>query len=541
MMLFESFCLEVLPSWVSLSVCVLLSLLSFQGLSIICDEWLVPALEVICVSLSIPEDIAGVTFMAFGSAAPEIVINSVSTIKTVVRGGDDGGEGLQSQSEDEAREQNMGVGAILGSGIIAFTIIPGICALVAPEGMVLKRRPLIRDVVAYTTCLSLLIYHVNSRGSLGVYESGPLLVVYACFLLIVIFSPAINKKCCRSRRRGGPDKKKSFVLVRLETLALQRQLAAERRRLIEDDKKKRILEYDDEEAGKKPRRDYIDDIYHYGTLDSDEEDGGSQEEASEEDTLFVGKKRREDETCWGGIIKDAWEGFDEEDDDNLEDFFEEDAGIPMQEGTKLGCYCTLTNVLKVSGFILRLPMLAIPRSTVKTGSGLFRGVTTFAMSFVVVSYFSFILTTVISHLAENTPLSAPFYGTAVVSIGAEIPDLIQCSTVARRGYGSMAISNVLGSQVINICLGLGAPWFFSALYGKDVKFKNKEAKRDLNVASAVLATAVGIFALCTIGQALLRGEKPRVGKYAGVLLTASYVLGMGGFIVWYLGFNLRSQ
>ena len=108
MMLFESFCLEVLPSWVSLSVCVLLSLLSFQGLSIICDEWLVPALEVICVSLSIPEDIAGVTFMAFGSAAPEIVINSVSTIKTVVRGGDDGGEGLQSQSEDEAREQVRG-------------------------------------------------------------------------------------------------------------------------------------------------------------------------------------------------------------------------------------------------------------------------------------------------------------------------------------------------------------------------------------------------------------------------------------------------
>ena len=157
-----SFCLEVLPSAISLPLCLVLSLLSFQGLSIICDEWLVPALEVICVSLSIPEDIAGVTFMAFGSAAPEIVINSVSTIKTVMRGDGNGGEGIGS--EDDAREQNMGVGAIFGSGIIAFTVIPGICALVAPGGLVLKRRPLLRDVVAYGTCLSLLIYHLNSKG-----------------------------------------------------------------------------------------------------------------------------------------------------------------------------------------------------------------------------------------------------------------------------------------------------------------------------------------------------------------------------------------
>jgi len=113
---FESFCLSTLPTSVSLPLCLVLSLLSFQGLSIICDEWLVPALEVVCVSLSIPEDVAGVTFMAFGSAAPEIVINSVSTIKTVMNAARHGG--VMGADEAEAREQNMGVGAILGSGII---------------------------------------------------------------------------------------------------------------------------------------------------------------------------------------------------------------------------------------------------------------------------------------------------------------------------------------------------------------------------------------------------------------------------------------
>ena len=49
-----------------------------------------------------------------------------------------------------------------------------------------------------------------------------------------------------------------------------------------------------------------------------------------------------------------------------------------------------------------------------------------------------------------------FFGLAVVAIGAEIPDTIQSVTVAKKGYGSMAVSNGLGSQICNICVGLGA-------------------------------------------------------------------------------------
>jgi Ca2+/Na+ antiporter len=48
-----------------------------------------------------------------------------------------------------------------------------------------------------------------------------------------------------------------------------------------------------------------------------------------------------------------------------------------------------------------------------------------------------------------------FFGLAVVAIGAEIPDCIQSVTVAKKGYGSMAVSNGLGSQICNICVGLG--------------------------------------------------------------------------------------
>ena len=36
-----------------------------------------------------------------------------------------------------------------------------------------------------------------------------------------------------------------------------------------------------------------------------------------------------------------------------------------------------------------------------------------------------------------------------VAIGAEIPDTIQSVTVAKKGYGSMAVSNGLGSLICN--------------------------------------------------------------------------------------------
>ena len=44
-------------------------------------------------------------------------------------------------------------------------------------------------------------------------------------------------------------------------------------------------------------------------------------------------------------------------------------------------------------------------------------------------------------------------------------------TVARRGYGSMAVSNSCGSQIINILIGLGLPWLITNMAGKQITVK----------------------------------------------------------------------
>ncbi len=44
----------------------------FGAITIICDDYFVPALDVICERCNLQSDVAGATFMALGSSAPEL-------------------------------------------------------------------------------------------------------------------------------------------------------------------------------------------------------------------------------------------------------------------------------------------------------------------------------------------------------------------------------------------------------------------------------------------------------------------------------------
>ena len=62
------------------------------GLAVVCDDFFVPALEVISEKLHLSEDVAGATFMAAGSSAPELFTSLMGV----------------------AQETDVGVGTIVG-------------------------------------------------------------------------------------------------------------------------------------------------------------------------------------------------------------------------------------------------------------------------------------------------------------------------------------------------------------------------------------------------------------------------------------------
>merc|ERR1712054_23738 len=49
-------------------------------------------------------------------------------------------------------------------------------------------------------------------------------------------------------------------------------------------------------------------------------------------------------------------------------------------------------------------------------------------------------------------------GVTVLAAGTSVPDGMASLLVAKDGQGDMAVSNAIGSNVFDICLGLGVPW-----------------------------------------------------------------------------------
>ncbi len=54
-------------------------------------------------------------------------------------------------------------------------------------------------------------------------------------------------------------------------------------------------------------------------------------------------------------------------------------------------------------------------------------------------------------------------GLTFIALGASIPDCYSSLIVAKQGHGNMAISNAIGSNVFDILICLGVPWFICSI------------------------------------------------------------------------------
>lgn len=93
----------------------------------------------------------------------------------------------------------------------------------------------------------------------------------------------------------------------------------------------------------------------------------------------------------------------------------------------------------------------------------------FICSFLWIAGFSFVISTVVEDWVRRTGISETFFGLTLVALGAEIPDTIQSVSVASRGYGSMAVANCIGSQVVNLCIGLGLSWLLGIVTSTNLR------------------------------------------------------------------------
>lgn len=114
----------------------------FWALAVVCEEFFVPSLNILCEELNIPDDVAGATFMAAGASSPEMFTSFIALF---------------------VNHSAIGVGTVVGSEIFNHMIICAGSVLYSETGILqLEKYLFTRDVMAYILSLITLIWALKS-------------------------------------------------------------------------------------------------------------------------------------------------------------------------------------------------------------------------------------------------------------------------------------------------------------------------------------------------------------------------------------------
>jgi len=135
----------------------------FYLLAVVCEDFFVESLDLISRKLRLPSDVAGATFMAVGSSAPELF----TALFAVFRPG---------------AHADIGAGTIVGSAIFNILVIIGASA--AFRQAKLTWQPVIRDLIFYSLSI-ILILAVFWDGKVVLTEAVIFLFAYALYIVLV--------------------------------------------------------------------------------------------------------------------------------------------------------------------------------------------------------------------------------------------------------------------------------------------------------------------------------------------------------------------
>jgi cation:H+ antiporter len=117
-----------------------------------------------------------------------------------------------------------------------------------------------------------------------------------------------------------------------------------------------------------------------------------------------------------------------------------------------------------------------------------------------------------SRMAKALGMSERLIGLTVVAIGTSIPELATSAVAAWRGHTDMAVGNVVGSNIFNILLCLGASGIFGTI-------SSVPAASNPDLLALSLITLLAVL--------LLRTERT-LWRWEGSLLLGGY----GAYLIW---------
>ncbi|GAA6097701.1 sodium/potassium/calcium exchanger 3 [Tachysurus ichikawai] len=443
---------------------ILCAVYMFYALAIVCDVYFVPSLEKICENLHLSEDVAGATFMAAGSSAPELFTSLIGVFIT---------------------KGDVGVGTIVGSAVFNILVIIGVCGIFAGQTICLTWWPLFRDSVFYIISILALILVIYDEKVLW-WEALVLISMYGFYILIMKFNGQIwgwvelkcgipGQPCLVSslQQDVAPEEASvhcdtSMILMKKDQCATSISwsppfspyirlnitgcmVIAERQRLIMS-------------------RSSGESCSGTGEIPGQESPGmeGAPWGLENGDNMDSETQPLEEARTWGkgGTMEMVEDMGDAQPKDTEDEEAEE-----VQPFNPLivpgGCFERVKWFL--SWPLSCLLYYTVPNCLLPLWERWF--MVTFVVSTLWIAVFSYLMVWMVTIISFTLDIPDVIMGITFLAAGTSVPDCMASLIVARQGMGDMAVSNSIGSNIFDILLGLGFPWALRTLvvdYGSTV-------------------------------------------------------------------------
>ncbi|XP_023164023.2 sodium/potassium/calcium exchanger Nckx30C isoform X6 [Drosophila hydei] len=437
----------------------------FVALAIVCDEFFVPSLDVIIEKLGITDDVAGATFMAAGGSAPELFTSVIGVFVSF---------------------DDVGIGTIVGSAVFNILFVIGMCALFSRTVLSLTWWPLFRDCSFYSISLLVLIYFFRDNRIFW-WEALILFTIYIAYVTFMKWNVQVEhcvkkmitkNKVTRVRSTdqlmpaGNAANSSETSMATQPGGSVTSRAASETRSGpagssnagATDDVPGKVDEKATQlhaiaslkvllDATKPQRGGATTSAANHVKINLKETTLADRPNGNIDTTLDSPSLSGRRPSWIEQRVKIQTRKFSIKAPEIIEDEPE-----PLSMAWPDTARKRLTYVLVAP---LLVPMwLTLPDTRTPRGKRYFP--VTFIGSIVWIAAFSYLMVWWANVAGDTARIPPEVMGLTFLAAGTSIPDLITSVIVARKGFGDMAVSSSVGSNIFDVTVGLPIPWL---LYG----------------------------------------------------------------------------
>ncbi|CAH8488875.1 unnamed protein product [Schistosoma turkestanicum] len=417
---------------------LVVSIYMFIGLALLCDEYFIPCLERICEVLHLQPDVAGATFMAAGSSAPELATTLVGVF---------------------IAKDDIGLGAVVGSADFNIMLVVSVSALFAKQVIYLNWWPLVRDSAVYLLSIILLALVIYDELVYW-YESAIFILVYGLYVLLMYYNPRIDafwRVWCREHPTFCPR----AIHADEEAQIQQQQQHTGVFGHFDIDNKSLLpnpICHEPSTTIKTGYKRFEEDDDHLFTEKT--------EYMAEKFEIVSGGVIDQQPRCDTNTVVTLDDGVETQirSGDSIESWYDTcfaPLKLPSREGVRgkiRYAFCAFLWPLR-GALCLTIPDVRKTRWRQIPASHWL----SFFMSCVWIGIFTVVMMWMITVIGVTLHIPDTIMGLTFIAAGSSVPDAIASVIVVREGEGDMAVSNAVGSNVFDILICMGLPWLMKSI------------------------------------------------------------------------------